>query len=72
MTLEDLGYNKVLEKFRTENQLEDYDIGKVIAEHKERYIVKTITGEYESEITGALRFGAKSREDFLLWAIGLL
>ncbi len=64
MKLEDLGYNKTLEKLRLENNLSDFDIGRVVAEHKERYIVKTENGEIEAEITGNLRFSAQSREDF--------
>ena len=64
MTLEDLGYNDNLEKFRIDNNLKSFDIGRVIAEHKERYIIKTSDGEFEAEITGNMRFTAKSREDF--------
>ena len=64
MTIEDLGYNDTFEKLRTENNLEDFEIGRVIAEHRERYIVKCERGEFEAEITGNLRFSAKSREDF--------
>ena len=64
MKLEDFGYNDKLRKFSVENNLSDFEIGRVIAEHKERYIVKTENGEYEAEITGNLRFTAKSRIDF--------
>jgi ribosome biogenesis GTPase / thiamine phosphate phosphatase len=64
MKLDDLGYNDELEKFRIENNLVDFEIGRVISEHKERYIVKTEKGEFEAEITGNLRFSAKGREDF--------
>ena len=64
MKLEDFGYNDKLQKLRVENNLSDFEIGRVIAEHKERYIVKTENGEYEAEITGNLRFSAKSRIDF--------
>jgi ribosome biogenesis GTPase len=64
MILENLGYNSNLEKFRIENDLDHFEIGRVIAEHKERYIIKTENGEFEAEITGNLRFTAKSREDF--------
>jgi len=64
MKLEDLGYNKNLEQFRTDNKLESFETGRVIAEHKERYIVKTDTGEFDAEITGNIRFSARSREDF--------
>ncbi len=64
MTLEDIGFNNDLEKFRIENKLDSFEIGRVTAEHKERYIVRTITGEFEAEITGNMRFTAKNREDY--------
>ncbi|MDD5363289.1 MAG: ribosome small subunit-dependent GTPase A [Ignavibacteria bacterium] len=64
MILEDLGYNENFEKFRIENNLVEFEVGRVIAEHKERYIVKTDKGEFEAEITGNMRFSAKGREDF--------
>ncbi len=64
MTNQDLGYGDYFEKFRIENNLSDFEIGRVIVEHKERYIVKNEKGEFEAEITGNLRFSAKSREDF--------
>jgi ribosome biogenesis GTPase / thiamine phosphate phosphatase len=64
MRLQDLGYSENLESFRIENNLDSFEMGRVIAEHKERYIVKTIKGDFEAEITGNLRFTAKSREDF--------
>ncbi len=64
MNLEDFGYNDKLNKLWIENKLNDFEIGRVISEHKERYIVKTEKGEVEAEITGNLRFSTKSREDF--------
>jgi len=64
MNLEDFGYNDKLNKLWIENKLNDFEIGRVISEHKERYIVKTEKGEFEAEITGNLRFSTKSREDF--------
>ena len=64
MTLEDLGYNAKLEKFRIEHSFDAFEIGRIISEHKERYIIKTDKGEFEAEITGNMRFTAKSREDF--------
>lgn len=64
MTLKDLGYNDTLEKLRTEKNLVDFEIGRVIAEHKERYIVRSEKGEFDAEITGNLRYSAKSREEF--------
>jgi len=64
MKLEDFGYNDKLKKSWAEDDLNDFEIGRIISEHKERYIVKTGKGEFEAEITGNLRFSAKSREDF--------
>ncbi|NTW32102.1 MAG: ribosome small subunit-dependent GTPase A, partial [Bacteroidetes bacterium] len=64
MKLEDIGYNNNLEKFRIDNNLSSFEIGRVIAEHKERYIIRTDEGEFEAEITGNMRFTADGREDF--------
>jgi ribosome biogenesis GTPase len=64
MKLADFGYNEDLEKFRTENNLLGFEVGRVITEHKERYVVWTEKGELEAEITGNMRFTAKNREDF--------
>jgi ribosome biogenesis GTPase / thiamine phosphate phosphatase len=64
MKLEDLGYNDKIEKLRIGNNLKDFEIGRVVSEHKERYVVKNEAGEYEAEITGNMRFSANGREDF--------
>ncbi len=64
MKLKDFGYNDKLEKSRIDNNLIDVEIGRIIMEHKERYIVRTEKGESEAGITGNLRFSAKSRLDF--------
>jgi ribosome biogenesis GTPase / thiamine phosphate phosphatase len=64
MILEDLGYSTELEKFRIDQKMDDFEIGRIMTEHKERYEVITQYGEFESEITGNLRFSAKSREDY--------
>jgi ribosome biogenesis GTPase len=64
MQLEDLGYTNKLEQFRITNNLDSFEPGRVIAEHRERYIVSTAHGEFEAEITGNMRFTAKGREDF--------
>jgi ribosome biogenesis GTPase len=64
MRLEDLGYNINLEKFRIDNDLNSFEVGRVISEHKELYIITTDKGEFDAEITGNMRFTAKTREDF--------
>lgn len=64
MTLEDLGYNLDFETFRTEQKLASFGVGRVISEHKERYVVKTSENEFDAEILGSLRFTAQKRSDF--------
>lgn len=64
MRLENLGYNDKIENFRMQHNLENFEIGRVISEHRDRYIIKTINGEFEAEITGNMRFNAKNRADF--------
>lgn len=64
MRLEDLGYNDKTEESRIEQKLSVDEIGRIIAQHKERYTVRTVESEFEAEITGNMRFSAASREDF--------
>ena len=64
MILEDLGYNLELEKYRKDQNLDSFGVGRVISEHKERYVVKTSEKEYDGEIIGNLRFSAHNRSDF--------
>jgi len=64
MRLEELGYNNAFAKFQMENNFSNFEIGRIISEHKERYIVRAVECEFEAEITGNLRFTARSREDF--------
>ncbi|MBN2747516.1 MAG: ribosome small subunit-dependent GTPase A [Bacteroidales bacterium] len=62
--LEDYGYDISFEEFRKNHNLESLEVGRVISEHKERYILKTPTQDYEAEILGNLRYTAQSRFDF--------
>ena len=64
MTLEDLGYNDVLKSYKVDQNLDSFEAGRIISEHKDRYTVKTKTGEFDSELIGNLRFTAESRYDF--------
>lgn len=64
MNFEDLGYHSELEKLWLASNFDRFEIGRVISEHKERYIVSSLKGEYESEVTGNLRYTARNREDF--------
>lgn len=64
MLITDLGLHPKIKNFMEEHGLSDSDVGRVMAEHKERYIVCSIAGEMDAEITGHLRYNASSREDF--------
>lgn len=64
MNLENVGYDDYIEKLWNDCDAKDFKLGRVIAEHKERYIVYSEQGEFEAEITGNLRFSANSRADF--------
>lgn len=64
MWLNDFGFTSEQEQYRIADNLTDSEAGRVVAEHKERYIVLTENGELEAEITGNMRFTASGREDF--------
>ena len=64
MKLEGLGYNIDLENYRNDQGFGSFDVGRVISEHKERYIVKSTNKESEGEIIGNLRYSANDRSDF--------
>jgi len=64
MNLEDLGFNNVKPQVENLPNISDFELGRVIAEHKERYLVGTKKGEVEAEITGNMRYSANNREDF--------
>lgn len=63
MTLQDLGYNVTLEEYGKEHNINSFDVGRVVLEHKDRYVVKTATEELDAELIGNLRFTAESRYD---------
>lgn len=64
MDLKDLGYHIEHENFRKQHLAESLEPGRVVAGHKERYIVVTEKGEVEAEITGNMRFTATCPEDY--------
>jgi len=64
MTLENLGYNDNFAKYRIENNLDSFDIGRVTTEHRDRYIVKTETKELDCELIGNLRYTATDKSEW--------
>ncbi len=64
MTLNELGFENKIQEEIDQKAVTVSEIGRVIAEHKERYTVAMQDGILEAEITGNMRFAAESREDF--------
>ncbi len=64
LNLEDLGFNSTLAQYQEEEKYKNFGIGRVISEHKGRYIVKTDKGELDAQLLGSLRFSATSKADF--------
>ncbi len=64
MNLKDLGFNEEQNQLVIANNWLDFEIGRVVLQHKDRYVVLTENGETEAEITGNLRFSAQSKVDF--------
>lgn len=63
MTLEDLGYNNELEKDRKLRGLDSFIIGRVMSKHRDRYIVRTESGEFDCELIGNLRFTVSDQSE---------
>lgn len=63
MTYEDLGYNISLEKYKNEQNLNSFLLGRIVLQHKDRYTIKTPNNEFDGELIGKLRFTAEERYD---------
>ena len=63
MKYQDLGFTTNHEAYKAQEGLGSYNVGRVVAEHKERYTLKTPSQEFDAELNGSLRFGALSRYD---------
>lgn len=60
--LERLGYNVEIERYRS--HYSTFDVGRVIVQHRDRYVVASETGEHLAEVTGAFRYLAESSNGF--------
>ncbi len=63
-TIKDLGFDEFFETSRKQLGPEDFELARVITQHKGVYKVKTIEGEYLAKVTGKQIFEASSKEDF--------
>lgn len=64
MRLETYGYDERVEATRRECGLGMHGLGRVVSEHRERYVVATESGDAEAEVSGLLRHRAAGRGDF--------
>lgn len=64
MKLADLGFHKELESSLSDDTLNSFRIGRVISEHKNRYIVRSEDGEYDAEVIGRLMHEADDRSGY--------
>ncbi len=65
-TLEFLGFDlHFMENCNFHEPLsQDYSVGRVIEEHRERYVVCSDSAEFEAEITGKMRYASFERQDY--------
>ena len=64
MNITDLGMTEELAAWCRQHVPEEFTVGRVTQEHRERYVVSDGETEYDAEVTGNLRFSAVSRSDF--------
>jgi ribosome biogenesis GTPase len=62
--MKELGYAGRIAELLGPLNLASSQVGRVIVEHKERYVVQTLQGAFKAEITGNLRYSASQRQDF--------
>lgn len=63
-SLEDLGYSEFFESARKNLGFFDYEVARVIAEHRGAYSVRNAQGDYFATITGKHKYTALSRDDY--------
>jgi ribosome biogenesis GTPase len=61
--MKNLGFTNKIQKL-IPSDINDYELARIIVEHKERYIIQSTEGTYHAEITGNLKYSASSRSDF--------
>jgi ribosome biogenesis GTPase len=64
MTLEQLGLTPKLKEILSQDEYSGFTIGRVVVEHKERYVVQTEEQSLQAEITGNLRYSSTDSSDF--------
>ena len=62
--MKQLGFIGEITELINLNDFDGYILGRVIVEHRERYIVQTESGTFNAEIVGKIRFAATDRKDY--------
>ncbi len=62
--LEDLGYSDFFEECRKVNPDKDLLPARIVAEHKESYVLRNEINEFSATVTGKMMFTASSRQDY--------
>ena len=62
--IKELGFFGKVTDMISLSDLEGFELGRVIIEHKDRYVVQTGQGTFSAQITGNLRYSAESQADF--------
>ena len=62
--LHDLGFDSYLELFIKSENIQTDNIGRIVRESKQKYIVKTLSQDFYGEVSGKFIFKARSRSDF--------
>jgi len=63
MNIKNLGLSPETESHITQEELQNFTVGRVTQQHKERYIVSDGESEFPAEITGNLRYSAVEASD---------
>jgi len=64
ITLEDIGYSEFFDNNRKNTETKALTPARIIAEHRELYILRNEASELSAKITGKMIFTASSREDY--------
>ena len=62
--LDDLGYCDFFENYRRTNPDENLIPARIVAEHKEAYVLRNEISQFSAKVTGRMMFTASSREDY--------
>lgn len=62
--MKELGFFGKIAELIDISDLDGFELGRVLIEHKDRYVVQTDRGTFSAQITGNLRYSAESPADF--------